>query len=553
MKTIISMRREMMYSFFFLFCIFIGNRTTIFAQDYSEICGMEDIAVNDSYLYFDNDPNYLNTLEPLVLNVYFWGIKPPYGGTDPNDLTEQKALEAIQTLNIGFNPYQIYFKYKGFSSFNSPVDVEWVKKNTAEDCEDCADYPFETDPTSPNYCTDNPNIYNIDPDGFGILDKCQINAFKNYYYTTAYYDPNVINIYVPRSLQNIGGYGNPFIVSSYNLNRNTLIHEMGHRLGLSIHTHKGWYSPDNVWNCEHVTRDNTIPCDPVNGNSNVPCYNANDRGDKITDTAAMPDFRYEYCKLNGLPSSDCVGNGPHPFAYYDTDECEYTGNQGNNNRTDCQGTPYQINPTQSQNYMSYAPSSCMSNFTNEQVFKMRNYINTNLQIKQDSIAALYEPYKGEYYYSGPYIPSQHTPYFQPGFNYRFVECDCACPQPIEYGNLNFTYNSGNAIKTVSKYENDFSKIWHPNHTAIEIDFGILPNPLQTIQRCYDNTNKASSGGSITLFNDGVFNANVTITPQDSTQINNPNLINQLAPGLYNITKQYIDEGNQETVILKENN
>ena len=81
---------------FFIFCIFIGNVASMFSQDYSEICATEDVVT--TYAYFDNDPNYLNTLDPLVVNVAFWGVTPPNGGSDPDDLTEQKALEAIPDL-----------------------------------------------------------------------------------------------------------------------------------------------------------------------------------------------------------------------------------------------------------------------------------------------------------------------------------------------------------------------------------------------------------------------------------------------------------------------
>jgi hypothetical protein len=55
------------------------------------------------------------------------------------------------------------------------------------------------------------------------------------------------------------------------------------------------------------------------------------------------------------------------------------------------------------------------------------------------------------------------------------------------------------------------------------------------------------------FNDGVFNANVTITQKDSLGINNPNLINELPDGLYKIKKNYDGGASQETVIIKGNN
>ncbi|WP_271855523.1 hypothetical protein [Patiriisocius marinus] len=60
------------------------------------------------------------------------------------------------------------------------------------------------------------------------------------------------------------------------------------------------------------------------------------------------------------------------------------------------------------------------------------------------------------------------------------------------------------------------------------------------------------GGTYTRFNDGVFNTNVTITEMDSLQVNNPNMINNLQPGLYNIEKEYDNGAKQQTVIIKEN-
>ena len=60
-------------------------------------------------------------------------------------------------------------------------------------------------------------------------------------------------------------------------------------------------------------------------------------------------------------------------------------------------------------------------------------------------------------------------------------------------------------------------------------------------------------GTVIKFNDGVPNGNYTITPQDSTAINNPALIDNLQPGLYNIQKNYNDGTTQEVMILKENN
>jgi hypothetical protein len=89
---------------------------------------------------------------------------------------------------------------------------------------------------------------------------------------------------------------------------------------------------------------------------------------------------------------------------------------------------------------------------------------------------------------------------------------------------------------------------------------VLPSSIYIAQlddignrMCYDNFNKSASFGSITQFNDGVFNTNVTILSQDSTQINNPNLIDDLNPGLYVIDKNFEDGTQQQSVIQKNGN
>jgi hypothetical protein len=57
---------------------------------------------------------------------------------------------------------------------------------------------------------------------------------------------------------------------------------------------------------------------------------------------------------------------------------------------------------------------------------------------------------------------------------------------------------------------------------------------------------------IIQFNDNIPSTNVTITPKDSLQINNPNLILNLENGLYNIKKQFNDGTIEERIILKQN-
>ncbi|MDC8001443.1 hypothetical protein POV26_10355 [Aequorivita todarodis] len=206
--------------------------------------------------------------------------------------------------------------------------------------------------------------------------------------------------------------------------------------------------------------------------------------------------------------------------------------------------------------MSYIPwsSPCPDSFTVGQKVRVWQTINDNPAVfgpVETDIASLYEPYKGTYYNAGPTLP-EHIPLFQPGFEYRFVECNCNCPQPAPYGTP-FNYNVARVLKYVSPNETNYATIFHPNHSAINIEEVDIAFQDTQVERCYDNFNRTPSGGSITKFNDDVFNSNITVTPQDSLGINNPNLINTLQQGLYKIEKVFIDGSNEETVIYKENN
>ncbi len=111
------------------------------------------------------------------------------------------------------------------------------------------------------------------------------------------------------------------------------------------------------------------------------------------------------------------------------------------------------------------------------------------------------------------------------------------------------YNSKfNGIKNLRE-----SDIWDNFISLINLKiYNLTLFFIMNLRRCYDNSDIKPKSGSITRFNDGVFNGNVTITPKDSVGINNPVLINELDSGLYNIKKDYYDGTIEENVIYKEN-
>ncbi|WP_111843106.1 zinc metalloprotease [Aequorivita antarctica] len=452
------------------------------AQQNNDGCGTPEPTQPDSdgvYSYSTN-PAEFDNCELIVFNVRFWGVNYPNGVNDflnrANDV-----LQGIANLNILYNQFGIYFKYRGFEEFDSPV--------------------VEGDPTG-YYVLETISQY------FDMVDWAIDNGYN---------DENALNVYAYGWSSFGGGIADAIIstncgVGSAGLLTHLLPHEIGHNLGL-IHTNS---------TSEHTTRD-----------SGDICFNAITAGDRVVDTNAHRGFDANNTNTN----------------------CEYVGQETDN----CfeMNTPYDIFPEDIINTMKSSDNGlgCIEKYlTMGQGIRMRNTIDQgHFNAVLTDVSSLYEPYAGEYFYSSTQgNPVNFKPLFQPGFDYKFFECSCDCPLPSDYNNTSFYYNN-NAVLTISKYETDFSIITHPNHTAIFID---LISPCiangQLTRRCYDNYNHKPGWGSVTKFNDGVLNGNVTVTPKDSLGINNPTLIDELNPGLYKIEKTYLDGATDQDIIFKEN-
>ncbi len=482
------------------------------------------------------DPEDLATFEPVVYNMYFWQVNDANGNSN-YPLTEQLVLEAVANLNIEFNPANIFFKYRGFGELDSPENVLVMIYE-------------DGDGNGTLECVEHPEL--VDPDGYGILNFCQADNLLEYAQNNDAFVEDAFNVYVPYGTDNFGGLAYSLLKSTTfiptgNLKKPAFVHEVGHVFSL-VHTHNNWinYNTDGTFNedydaCEHVTRH---PDDEE--------FNAITRGDGIPDTAAVPDFGREYCILND-PTADCSPDGE--YRNYWIEGCTYNGFND-----DCLGDSFVIYDEDVQNFMAYTLAECRNNFTVGQFIRMREGIIYDpygeMEAATTDIAALYEPYKGEYYVAGPLEDHYVPPHFQPGFEYRFVECESPLSTPEPYStSITFPYDINNVLLSVPAEEDNYSLIVHPNHTAIGIvspgapNQGFWPRP----KKCYDNWNRASSGGSVIKFNDDVLNTNITITSQDSISINNPQLIDNLESGLYKIEKSYDDGSIQETIIYKENN
>jgi hypothetical protein len=468
------------YTLTFLFILF---PLLMFSQDPEFFCGTEDDNTPDPVNVYSHatDDATLDAYEPIVFNVYFWGINQDDGSSE-HRLTEDETLQMIADLNIEFNKFNVFFKYYGMDHINSTT------------------------------------FYKIYYDPHPTSDRWDFTSFLNA--NPEYKTEEAIDVYIPFDTDGALAWADPWSSRMRIVGNSVevksafvIIHEMGHILNLK-HPFAGW----DTNNCEHVTRITT------DGN-----YNADIAGDRVVDTAAQDTM----------------------ITDIDFDNCIYIENE-----LDCEGTPFSIFPEDVKNYMSYGGvRQCGDRFSKGQQIRVREFIADEIDIDGklyrflNDVSSLYEPYKGEYYVDGPTLTDR--PLFQPGFYYVFVKCGSNYPEPSDYDDISFSYNTNTVLAFYEKDELDYYEITHPNHSAILIKHLIgdvfFPQP----RKCYDNFNLAATGGTVLKFNDNVLNNNVTIIPQDSTSINSQNLINDLPSGLYKIEKTYNDGAVEETVIIKE--
>jgi hypothetical protein len=470
-----------------IYILIVLFTSTIFAQNGDFTC-ISNFDTNPDptgvYSYATSFNKSSSTNPPMVFNIKFWDLRLDDGSSN-TIITETDALQAVANLNIAYNEYNIYFKYRGF---------EYVDDSIA---------------------------YNENGLG-GMRDRLielGLDTLKSL---------NVIlsDITTMATGFNPGSYCQ---VPKVHITKWVTIHEIGHNLGLG-HTFEKYNIPAYSA-CEHVTRDPNNVCDPEH--PEIPCFNATTHGDRIVDTAAI--------------SSTTNANN------YDYNICDYT-QQG----YDCQGEEYDLQEVDLLNFMNInAPNdvyTCRTMFSIGQGVRMRETILSRPDIfvqVSTTVSALYKPYDGEYSSNG--VSTYSGIKFQPGFDYDFLSCypNGAYSIPAAYNDTSFTYLEGGL------WAYSFSKDITPDYfyTIVHKDrFAVRIEQLDEVQprKCW-NTGQGAIGGTLILFNDGVLNTNVTITSQDSTSINNPQLIDNLPSGLYNVIKVYYSSGSEETLILKENN
>ncbi|WP_271855524.1 hypothetical protein [Patiriisocius marinus] len=254
-------------------------------------------------------------------------------------------------MNIEYNKFNMFFKYKGLNEIKSPPNLairEFPSCNTA---------------VAP------------DPHGYGVIDRCEIGEFYFFAENNGYNDPNAFNIYIPYGTRQFAGASRfndtKFIIRADIASAGGMVHEMGHSFYLK-HTFNNY----NNASCERVTRD---PND-IN-------FNADTKGDQVVDTAAVPDFAKEYCYTNPL-DINCIDDPKYMSHVYIDDNCEYIGNSVN-----FYDEFFEINPSDIQNYMAYTVASCRNQFTIGQGIRARETIRddtfNNFAPAMTTISALY--------------------------------------------------------------------------------------------------------------------------------------------------------------------
>lgn len=455
---------------------------SIFSQNLMNCSTSNGSLINEEDYSHSIDPIYLANFEPVVLNIFFWGINKSSSPNVPT-INEQTVLQNVAYINKEFNQFNIFFKYIGYdnTSFNSDIHYS----------------------------------------------GSSIHSIKSYAKNNGHVIENSFNFYVPRKFDLGGGQasGTPsrFLGVSENNFQNvtyTILHELGHSLGL-LHTEHEW---DNSSICERVTR-----------NSADIAYNADCAGDFVVDTAAKPyflgvggtsneiDIDITTCTYIGS-GTDCGGT---PYQIFEDDVRNYMS----------KGYPPYPN---SGCHDRFSIGQKIRMLETIELDSELIVVNQKLFPAITTIASLYEPYDGSYDLGGSF---PNPPTFQPGFDYEFVDCSCSsiplnCDLPVLYEETSFQ-DLGTIYGTISCDENNYTSIVHPNHTAIKIIQLDDPQP----RRCWDNngTGPQPIGGTIIRFKDDLFNLNISREQIDAKMIIDESYFRSLEKGLYKI-EIYYDNG-----------
>ena len=526
----------------------------------------------------------------IVLNIQFHTV---YGtnGYNQHNVNESHYFKMVEFLNVEFNPLGIYFKYRGFNSFN---DDEFQSSETAQD------FPL------------------------------MVQEFKD----RGLYNYNAINVfYNAEGIGGLSGHGSGnsatgelFLTPNMGLTdvlRWFICHEMGHTLGLSHLDSAGKLDiTDNLPSCLSWDPSNPVmvPIQPYGGlilnatdfyplSENVtrdplnPKYNADIAGDRVEDTgAAFFVFTVNFCKtsIGGCRTNwnfdprvvDNSGDINTKCFYCFGTETKYSHTLGNNFYTTLHngisndvllgnntwqnlvdttlssctsvrsGEMYSLQ-AERDNFMvnTFQGGNCFANFTPGQGVRMREHVlnvnnvvfNTKLNLTDDNnpdYMVLYEPFAisdgsnnnsstNTIAYSKTYIANTantganvwncgpFTMRFQTGFECEFYSGNNLPLLKTPDQQYNITTGTGIGIKI-------------PSLSATEIYYNAAPV-------CFGSFEPYTSGNVKSIDNLGI--GTYTQEELDRLKASDPALYEELQSGKYHIITKQTDSGfiNQKVI------
>ncbi len=482
--------------------------------------------------------NSFNNDTPIVFNVKFHVVNNADGNA-PNGITENKLLEYIAHLNLDFNQFNIFYKYRGFINYNDIYDLPvWQVIQTLDLINN---YPNSINvliPLTAQAATGDIDLQRVIIPATEIVNSSGLGTMSHEFgHLLGLFHTFYGTDYAPNCLNNSQ--------SEFCIDNDTQFYTYAQINGMEIGYAPPRLNTPNFYEDDQFDEDGELLSgheENVTRDVNDPNFNANNKGDMVIDTPAQ--FR---------------GSQFNYFFYFQFDGYHYISHP---NIVDLVGEPYEN--IDIENIMGYT-ELIRRNFTNGQGVRMRETINNNPSIfnrVETTIASLYEPYAGEYQNLGSQSPNLSK--FQPGFDYTFIQCGGdrnnygieIYNQPTDYSNTSFLFSPrGQIFKNVDKFSLDLPNLFHPNHSAIFIE-QLNTNSLQNggqPRKCYNNFNRSSIGGKVIKFEDNTINNNISIEQKDAQEINDTNLVPNLQQGLYKIEKNYDDGSKKQDIIYKSDN
>lgn len=502
-----------------------------------------------------------NPLTPMVFNIKI-NIFNRENGTNwctRNNIAfgDQQFQEIVKDLNINFNQFNIFFKYKGFQIYGGDDgngNLTMIENST--------------DNINGIYARQNQMVDLCEKDVINLNFVDQLltpfNTITNELQHTYQYVKAIASIGRPILIFSLPSYFGVRSVGNgseqdFRFDKNFVVcHEMGHTLGLH-HIFENFKQPTNpiypTFISENVSRN---PTDAL--------FNANIAGDMITDTPAVGNF---------------------PPWIYDTDICQAQPNPTfMSENVDINGTYLDFENIKYGNFMSYSyddvgtsfnHTGCLgiSNSTKNYTFTagqgafMRNYILNNVpaalvvgntgiltvNITQaiTSVGSLYKPYERLKIISQNILSTTDNGNgtakvcrgyteqfkFQMGFNYQFPENQS--PDLFNYTIIeipNISLPAFNCPVVIAQLV--------PGLTNLTTNLG----EAETICRGQVCTDEAFIGG-IVLSTEELLDMNVTIEQLNTIQVKDPELFDRLlSQRYYKLKKETSSGAKTESVFYK---